>query len=184
MSEPYTPDTDTVRGSYMHKAVIGPPAMAADFDEAQVQFDRWLAAHDAQAAQQQGEVERLTRAVTTLGRIIDELVDGSLKVKAERDQALVDAAVQRARADKANRRLATFTGKINTELATEIQRQKANALREAATWLHDQPWTADQVKQRYADDPASWTNGANDGVEWAADRLAARADQLDQGTNQ
>lgn len=47
MSEPYTPTTEDIRAAYENRAIIGPPAMAADYEEAAAQFDRWLAAHDA-----------------------------------------------------------------------------------------------------------------------------------------
>lgn len=43
MSQPYTPTTEDVRAAYENRAVIGPPAMAADYEEAEAQFNRWLA---------------------------------------------------------------------------------------------------------------------------------------------
>ena len=43
MSEPYTPTTEDIRAAYENRAVIGPPAMAADYEEAEAQFYRWLA---------------------------------------------------------------------------------------------------------------------------------------------
>ena len=43
----YTPTTEDVQAAYGGRAVLGTPAMAANYEEAEAQFDRWLAAHDA-----------------------------------------------------------------------------------------------------------------------------------------
>lgn len=45
----YTPTTEDIRAAYENRAAIGPPAMAADYEEAAAQFDRWLASVRAEA---------------------------------------------------------------------------------------------------------------------------------------
>lgn len=61
-----------------------------------------------------------------------------------------------------------------------LQQVRAEALRDAADEIHDAVWTGEDVAQtQRRRDTWDWILGASDGVEFAARRLAERADKIE-----
>lgn len=75
-----------------------------------------------------------------------------------------------------------FERQFDRWLAAHDREVRAKELRDAATEIHDAVWTDDDVAQaQRRRDTWDWVSGTSDGVEFAARRLAERADMIEWG---
>ncbi len=91
----YVPTTEAVRQQYA-RADLGPGSMTADADLDLEEFDRWLAAHDAEQ-QRIGAVRALQEFASS---VVDEVREQYPHMEAEREAAEYVEGLARARADR------------------------------------------------------------------------------------
>lgn len=132
----YTPTTEQVRDLWvdgLFEGIAGDEAVTdADWDKDRraAQFDRWLAAHDAEVRAEAAEAhERTKRGVKTLGEIVVRQVEDTLRWAGMEDQIGTDDPDQQL----AWERCAEMPGRI-AELEAELAEVRAGVVAEEPEW--------------------------------------------------